>query len=937
MGKDAPQEDLPRPVVPPNARSIIVDDPGANQDALDAREELRRQSELLRITLSSIGDAVIATDANGGVTFMNPVAEALTGWTLAEASGHPLPEIFHIVNEYSRAEVENPALRALREGNIVGLANHTILIAKDGSERPIDDSASPIRADSGDLAGAVLVFRDVSEQKQAEKDRARLAAIVESSEDAILSKSLNGIVLSWNTGAERLFGYRSDEAVGRHITLIIPPERLDEEADIIRRICRGERVEHFETVRVTKDGRRRDISLTISPLRDAEGHVVGASKVARDVTERKLAEAENHRLNQEVEAERRRLADVFQSAPSFMCVLNGPEHVFERANDRYYELLGRGGIIGRPIREAIPEIAGQGFYEILDRVYQTGEPFTGRDMRVTLRRDGRLEERILEFVYQPIFSPDGTVSGILVQGIDLTDRYRAEETLVRVTAESERRRRLYETILSATPDFVYVFSLDHRVLYANDSLIAMWGCGPDGHLGKTFLEIGYEPWHAEMHDREIDQVRETKQPIRGEVPFTGTNGRRIYDYIFVPVFGTEGEVEAVAGTTRDVTERREMEDSLREADRKKDDFIALLAHELRNPLAPVRNGLQVMRLAGDNPALVEQTRSMMDRQLSHMVRLVDDLLDVSRISRNKMELRRSRVLLADVVNTAVEATRPIIDARGHQLTISLPPDPVSLDADLTRLAQVFGNLLSNSAKYTEHGGHIWLSAERIAGVVVVVRVRDTGIGIPRDSLAKIFDMFSQVDRETERNTGGLGIGLALVRGLAEMHGGTVTAESEGPGRGSTFIIRLPELILSPDSTDKPTPNDEPAASGLKRRILVVDDSRDGADSLSMMLGLMGNEVRTAYNGEEALEAAGQFRPEVVLMDVGMPRMNGLDATRRIRDQSWGRDMTIIALTGWGQDGDRERSREAGCDGHLVKPVSLPDLERLLDDLQGDGR
>jgi PAS domain S-box-containing protein len=287
---------------------------------------------------------------------------------------------------------------------------------------------------------------------------------------------------------------------------------------------------------------------------------------------------------------------------------------------------------------------------------------------------------------------------------DIAERKAAEEDLARVTAESERRKRLYETILSATPDFVYVFSLDYRVLYANDSLVAMWGAGDP--VGKTFLEIGYEPWHAERHCREIDQVRATKQPVRGEVPFTGTRGRKIYDYIFVPVLGTDGEVEAVAGTTRDVTERKAMEDEIRDADRKKDDFIALLAHELRNPLAPIRNGLQVLRLAGGDVGAVARARAIMDRQLSHMVRLIDDLLDVSRISRNKMELRRERVLLADVVGSAVETAQPLIEAAGHELSLALPPGPVFLDADLTRLAQVVSNLLTNSAKYTERGGKV---------------------------------------------------------------------------------------------------------------------------------------------------------------------------------------------------------------------------------------
>jgi CheY-like chemotaxis protein/two-component sensor histidine kinase len=312
-----------------------------------------------------------------------------------------------------------------------------------------------------------------------------------------------------------------------------------------------------------------------------------------------------------------------------------------------------------------------------------------------------------------------------------------------------------------------------------------------------------------------------------------------------------------------------------------------------------------------------------------MVRLIDDLLDVSRISRNKMELRRERVSLSDVVNNAVETARPLIDAGGHELTISLPQRPVYLDADLTRLAQVFGNLLTNSAKYTERGGRIWLSAERSGGDVVV-SVRGNGIGIPPDSLPDIFDMFSQVNRPIERSTGGLGIGLALVKGLVEMHGGTVTAASEGQGKGSTFTVTLPALAGRPEPL--PTPDTARSAPGPARRILVVDDSRDGADSLSMLLRLMGNEVRTANDGIEALEAAEAFRPEVILMDVGMPRLNGLDATRRLREEPWGRGVTIIALTGWGQEGDKERSREAGCDGHLVKPFDLADLDRLLSEL-----
>lgn len=385
---------------------------------------------------------------------------------------------------------------------------------------------------------------------------------------------------------------------------------------------------------------------------------------------------------------------------------------------------------------------------------------------------------------------------------------------------------------------------------------------------------------------------------------------------------------------RHLAAQKKAEEELKEADRRKDDFIALLAHELRNPLAPVRNGLQVIRLAGDNALAIAEARAMMERQLGHMVRLIDDLLDVSRISRNKMDLRKSRVLLTDVLTSAVETARPQIDAGGHVLTVALPPWPVFLDADLTRLAQVFSNLLTNSAKYTERGGHIRLGAEIQAGSVVV-SVRDDGIGIPAAALTQIFDMFSQIDRSTERSTGGLGIGLALVKGLVEMHGGAVEAASDGEGKGSTFTVRLPILDGAAPAASAPS-SESLAPTGPRRRILAVDDNRDSAVSLALMLKLLGNDVLTAHDGEEAIAAAERFRPDLILMDVGMPRMNGLEATRRIREFPWGGNITIIALTGWGQPDDRARSAEAGCNGHLVKPISLPDLEKLLVRLASPG-
>jgi PAS domain S-box-containing protein len=376
---------------------------------------------------------------------------------------------------------------------------------------------------------------------------------------------------------------------------------------------------------------------------------------------------------------------------------------------------------------------------------------------------------------------------------------------------------------------------------------------------------------------------------------------------------------------------RRSEEALRQADRRKDEFLATLAHELRNPLAPVRNSLELMKLAGSDPALLAQARSTMERQIAQMVRLIDDLLDVSRITRNRLELRRKLVDLAPIVLHAVEATRPLFEQARHELFVALPPEPIRLDADPERLTQVFGNLLTNACKYTEPGGRVWLDAEP-QDDVVVVRVHDTGIGIPADRLPEVFDLFTQMDRSLERSQGGLGIGLSLVKQIVEMHGGEVKAESAGPGEGSSFSVRLPRLreqrITIPPAD---VPGDE--APGIRGRILVVDDNRDGADSLALLLRRAGADVRTAYDGRAAIEAAAAFRPDVILLDLGLPEVNGYEVCRAIRGREGGRDPVIVALTGWGQEEDRRRSAGAGFDGHLVKPVEHAALARMLAGLE----
>jgi len=487
------------------------------------------------------------------------------------------------------------------------------------------------------------------------ESQALLAAIVASSDDAIISKDLNGVIMSWNAGAERLFGYTAGEAIGKHITMLIPRERYDEELEILSRIARGERIEHLETIRVRKDGTSFNVSLTISPITDPSGKVFGASKIARDITERK----------------------------------------------------------------------------------------------------------------------------------------RVEETL-------------------------------------------------------------------------------------------------------------------------------------READRRKDEFLATLAHELRNPLAPIRNSLHILEMAGQTDPGIEYVREMMDRQVNHMVRLVDDLMEVSRITRGKIELRRERVDLMDVIRTAIDTSRPIIDRGGHDLTLAIPSEPLALEADPVRLAQVFSNLLNNAAKYTETPSEIRLTVRR-QGNEAVISVRDYGIGIAPEMLTRVFEMFAQIDSSRPGSKSGLGIGLTLVENLVQMHQGTISASSEGLGKGSEFIVRLP-LAEGSVHVEQPV---APSQASFSMRVLVVDDNQDAADSLGMLLKYLGTDVRVCHDGPAAIEAIDAFHPDLVLLDLGMPGMDGYEVAQRIRQNPEHRDVTLIALTGWGQEDDRARSRSAGFDHHLIKPAGVDALRALM--------
>lgn len=616
--------------------------------------QIERSEQNLRDFFENASVGIHCVGPDGIILRVNQTELDMLGYTREEYVGQ------HIADFHLDQQLIADVLRRLHAGETLENVEAQMR-CKNGSVKYVLLNSNALWED-GQFIHSRCFTRDITDRKDFEDVTAHLAAIVASSDDAIISKTLDGIIVTWNAGAERVFGYRAAEVIGKPVTLLIPPDRQNEEPVILERLRRGERIDHYETVRVTKDGRYIDISLTVSPVCSSDGRIIGASKVARDITQRKQAEA-----------------------------------------------------------------------------------------------------------------------------------------------------------------------------------------------------------------------------------------------------------------------------ALRDADRRKDEFLAVLAHELRNPLAPIHNSLHILRMKCERDSSNERVFEMMERQVNHMVRLVDDLLEVSRITRGKIVLRTELVELASVVRSAVETSRPFIDSSNHQLAVTFPPEPLTLEGDPVRLSQIIANLLNNAAKYTDPGGQIWLSVRREDNWVTI-SIRDTGTGIPPEMLPRVFDLFVQIDRNSGRAQGGLGIGLALVKSLVEMHGGTVKAFSEGSGRGSEFVVRLP-LVNSPRPIDAPrTPAKSPAVLASKR-VLVVDDNRDAAQSLGTLLRLLGADVYVAYNGPDALIALGEHKPTAVVLDIGMPGMDGHEVARRIRELSEFQDVTLIALTGWGQEDDRRRSEQAGFDYHLIKPADIGALQVLLQSLE----
>jgi len=564
------------------------------------------------------------------------------------------------------------------------------------------------------------------------------------------------------------------------------------------------------------------------------------------------------------------------------------------------------------------EVTRQPIENLYSRVMRDGQCGEMTNHSVLIKKDGT--EVPIETNGTQIQDGSGNVDGIVLVFRDISEQRRL---LADLTDSEVRYRRLFET----AQDAILILDAEAgRIVDANPFLTNLLGYTREELLGKKLWEIGLFK-DIETNQNAFRELQEKRYIRYEDLPLRTKDGRSI-DVEFVSNVYSVGNEQVIQCNIRDITARKRAEHALMESYRRKDEFIATLAHELRNPLAPINNAVELMGTTNCSAEQVNTMRGIISRQVKHMIRLIEDLMDASRISRGKLELRTLRVELSTVISTAVEATRDLMEKTGQQLTVSQPDEPVILEADPTRLSQVLINLLNNASKFSPPAARIWLTSEKTDDEVLV-RVRDQGIGIADGEESRIFDMFAQVAHSPQQPSNGLGIGLTLVKKLVELHGGTVEVHSEGLGFGSEFMIHLPLLVESPplDATIFPD-EDRPPASAY--RILVVDDFEDSADLFAQMLGRMGHQVLIAHSGQAALEQVSLLQPDVLFSDIAMPSMSGYELAERLRRQPEIKDLILIALTGFGQPQDREKALQAGFDYHLVKPAQFDTLHALFD-------
>lgn len=1056
-------------------------------------EVAERVDEHLKRCLDHAAEGLHWVGPDGTILWANQTELDLLGYTADEYIGRHIAE-FHV----DRPVIDDILARLTKRETLLNYGAR--LRHKDGSVRYVQIN-SKVLWQGDEFLRTQCFTRDVTDQRIAHELARRLAEIVENSDDAIISQDLNGTVTSWNRAAERLYGYEAAEVLGQPIRVIVPDRLQHEEEEVVRHVRNGERVPPFDTQRRHKDGSLVDVALTVSPVRDQDGVIVGASKMARDISARKRMEAKDaflvalddlvrpltdaeeitftaaKALGQHLSVNRCAYATVEDDEDTFVLTGNfndgvqsivgrytftqfgaeclrlmragepyivadshtdprisetdrasyamtairgvicvpilkagrfvaamavhtaAPRHwrtdeveLVQRVAGRCWESIERAKVtqslkesehLFRALANSIPNLTwmarpdgwiywyndqwyeytgttpeqmqGWGWQDVHDpaclpdvtrewqRSIATGTPF---EMVFPLRgADGQFR-RFLTRV-NPVRDSRGEVVHWFGTNTDVEAERRATEANAvlrererQARQETELQKRLLQSLFMQAPTLIAVLrGPEHVVELANPPMCRVWGHSEQDVLDRPLFDV-----LPELRDQEfpalLDEVFATSTPHEGKETVAqfkrrdGTTEKRYFNFLYSPFRNIEGQVEGIFAIASDVTDQvlaRQQVDSLREAaetaNRAKDEFLAMLGHELRNPLSPILTALQLMRLRGSDES--QRERTIIERQVSHLTRLVDDLLDVSRIARGKVELKRETVEMAEIVATALEMTSPLLEQRTHSISVTLPRRGLAVEGDPTRLSQVVSNLITNAAKYTPSGGSITISGEAVEAEVIL-RVRDTGVGIAPEALPRIFDLFVQGAQAIDRSQGGLGLGLTIVRNLVERHGGTVSAHSDGAGTGAEFTIRLPRVTtiasVQPQDTGVAV-HPRPYANG-GRRILVVDDNEDSALMLSEVLNAKGYQTRIAHDAPAALLAAADFCPEIAFLDIGLPVMDGYELAARLREIPSLEGIRLIALTGYGQESDRQRTAAAGFERHLVKPVDLAIVEEI---------
>jgi PAS domain S-box-containing protein len=980
-----------------NARSL------AEETA--ARRAAQEERERLRVTLASIGDAVISTDDKGRVTFLNTIAESLVGWTAEEAASRTLTDVFHIVNEATRQPVENPALRALRDGRVVGLANHTILISRDGIERPIDDSAAPIRDANNNVVGCILVFRDASEQRRTEQHRnARLAVTHVLNQAETVHDGTVGVLrsvcesLAWDVGflwivnedataLECRQSWHRPQVTVEDFETASCNRSFEKDQGLPGRVWNSGKPAWIVNIRKDESFPRL-ASAIASGLHSAiacpidVGHTIGviefftkrirepdadllemigtiAGSVGQFI-ERKTAEKELRRSEE-------RFRQLANAMPQIVWTARADGKI-DYLNRRWTELTGLPDTVSNDAWGPIlhPDDAASASERWAASV-ATGAPFE-MEIRLLDRRQQSYRWHLIRTA--AVCDDAGKVIRWFGTGTEIHDQKRAEESSRFLAAASaalagvvDFESTLQKLVKLAVPYFADWSAID-IVEDAGLRRLAVTHKDPDKIQIAHELIREYPPdlhakggvaavlraGKAEMLSDISDDLLQAAARDERHLSLIRSLGLR--SYVCVPLIVSGETIGVLTFATAEsgrrysdadlslamdlahraavAIENTRLYEALRDTDRRKDEFLATLAHELRNPLAPIRNSLQILKMPRVDPETIERSREMMDRQVQQLVRMVDDLLDVSRVMRGKIELRKERVELASVVARAIETAQPLIEAQTHELTVNLANESLPLDADPVRLSQVLGNLLTNAAKYTDRNGRIRVTAAR-EGDEAVLRILDNGIGLAPDMLPHVFDLFVQADHSSTKAQGGLGIGLTLVKNLVGMHGGSVSAHSPGLGQGCEFVVRLP-LAKHHDVESHEREVQEVLRKNTGHRLLIVDDNHDAAESLALLLRLQGHDVQVAHDGPAALRLLATSHPDLVFLDIGMPGMDGYEVARRIRQIPGNENVVLAALTGWGQMEDRRRTTAAGFNHHLVKPLEPKALGELLSTL-----